>query len=52
MCGDGIEEGTSKGTTNKYGWSYQQELDYEHVLFKCNTLHEYEHFAKKIPNNQ
>ena len=37
---------------NMDGWSYQQELDYEHVLFKCNTLHEYEHFAKKIPNNQ
>ena len=27
-------------------WSNVQELDYEHLLFKCSHCHEYGHFVR------
>jgi hypothetical protein len=27
-------------------WQHVQQLDYEHLPFKCKVFHEYGHFAK------
>jgi hypothetical protein len=37
---------------NLEGWSHLQALDYEQVPFKCNSFHEYGHFAKSFPKSQ
>jgi hypothetical protein len=37
---------------NLEGWSHLQALDYEQVPFKCNSCHEYGHFAKSCPKSQ
>jgi hypothetical protein len=36
---------------NMDDWSHQQELDYEHIPFKCNLYHEYMNFAQSWPKN-
>ena len=30
-------------------WSHFQNLDYEHLPFKCKGFHEYEHFIRNCP---
>jgi hypothetical protein len=33
-------------------WTYIRHVDYEQLPFKCNTHHEYGHFAKIYPKSQ
>lgn len=30
-------------------WTHVQEVDYDHLPFKCKLCHEYGHFAKGCP---
>ena len=34
---------------NMGGWSHQQALYYEHLVFKCNLCHDYGHFNINYP---
>jgi hypothetical protein len=48
-----FEKGLSEAIQlNLEGWSHLQALDYEQVPFKCNSFHEYGHFAKSCPKAQ
>ena len=33
-------------------WMHRQQLDYEHIPFKCKVCHEYGHFANRCLEKQ
>jgi hypothetical protein len=45
-----LEKGLPKAIQlNLDSWTYIQQVDYEHIPFKCKICHEYGHFSKSCP---